>query len=161
MRRTILSTLLLTLGLAACGGSVDPKEAGYDAFADGDYQAAAGHFESALEGLATDDPAYRDLKIDLARSKALVDPDGAKDVVTALGGEVELEAKHYSKITADLVSAKALAPAVEVVHLGLEAFPDDQKLAQVLERVKEASDAAGDTDATDALSGHGYIGNSE
>ena len=49
--RTTTLTLLLTLGLTACGGGgTDPAQAGRDALTDGDHTGALAHFDEALEG---------------------------------------------------------------------------------------------------------------
>lgn len=157
MRTTTLSALLLTLSLTACGGSVDSKEAAYDAYDDGDYAAAVEHFETALEGKTSADADFLELRVDRLRAMAYVDGSKVVEAMTTLAGEVTLSAKDYRSITTDLVTAKAFEPAVRLMDLGMKAFPDDEKMAKVKDVVIEAAKNSGDKGASDALAGLGYL----
>jgi hypothetical protein len=152
-----LTALLFTFSLAACGGSVDAKEAAYDAYQDGDYASAVSHFETALEGKTSADADFLELKVDHLRALAYVDGKKVVEATKALAGEVTLSAKDYRSITTDLVTAKAFEPAVRLMDLGIKAYPSDEKMAKVKDVVIEAAKNSGDEGANNALAGLGYL----
>jgi len=157
--RTTTLTLLLTLGLTACGGGgTDPAQAGRDALTDGDHTGALAHFDEALEGKTSADGDYYELAIDRARALAYVDADKVTEAITALAGEATIAARDYRGITTDLVTAKAFLPAVTVMDLGIKAYPEDEKMELVKEKVIAESKAANDAGALAALQGMGYLG---
>jgi hypothetical protein len=156
--RTQHSILLtLTLSLSACNGGGDPKEAGYAALQAGDHAAAVSAFDEALA--ASDSSAPDHAELQLARCEALAYVDGAKaeaEFKSLVKGGAEIGVKQYSLIAGALIGANATVNAVNVVDMGVKAFPDDAKMAALLEKVKEA--AATDPAALDALKGMGYLG---
>jgi len=160
MRTTTLTLLTLTLGLTACGGGggTDPAQEGLAALNDGDHAAALEHFNKALEGKTSADEDYYELAVDRARALAYVDADKVAEAITTLAGEATIAARDYRRITTDLVTEKAFLPAVQVMDLGIKAYPEDEKMEKVKEKVIAESRAANDTGALDALSGMGYLG---
>jgi len=158
MRTTTPAALLLALGLAACGGSTDHKKAAYKAFADEDHAEAAQQFEQALASRSASDADYKELKIDRVRALSWVDGDRALVAARNLASELTLDAREYRDITTEMVNAHAYAPAVQMMDLGMKAFPDDEKMAQVRDVVIETSEQAGDPAALNALKGMGYLG---
>lgn len=156
--RTQYSILLaLTLSLTACGGGGDPKEAGYAALQTGDHAAAVSAFDEALA--ASDSSAPDHAELQLARCEALAYVDGAKaeaEFRSLCEGGSDIGVKQYSLIAGALLAGNAMLNAVNVVDMGVNAFPDDAKMAALLEKVKEA--AKEDPAALDALKGMGYLG---
>ena len=85
--------------------------------------------------------------------------DGAKaeaEFKSLVKGGAEIGVKQYSLIAGALIGADATVNAVNVVDMGVKAFPENAKMASPLEKVKEA--AATDPEALDALKGMGYLG---
>lgn len=151
--------LLLILGLGSCGGDpVDPVAAGRAAMVDGDPAAALTYFDQALAGKTSADGDYYELQVDRARALSYTDPTKVPAAVTSLAAEATVAARDYRSITTDLVSAKAFVPAVQVMDLGLKAYPDDSKMVEVKDKVISESKAAGDEGALEALAGMGYLG---
>ena len=56
------------------------------------------------------------------------------------------------------MTAKAFLPAVTVMDLGIKAYPEDEKMELVKEKVIAESKAANDAGALAALQGMGYLG---
>ena len=152
-------SLLLALALAftACNGGSDPKETAYAALQAGDHATAVSAFDEAL---AASDPGAPDhTELQLARCEALAYLDGDRaeaEFRDLCAGGAEIGVRQYSLIAGALLGADATVNAVNVVDMGVKAFPDDPKMAALLEKVKEA--AATDPAALDALKGMGYLG---
>jgi len=149
--------LILTLCLSACSGGGDPKEAGYAALQAGDHATAVSSFDEALA--ASDPSALDHAELQLARCEALAYVDGAKaeaEFRSLCASGSDIGVKQYSLIAGALLGANATVNAVNVVDMGVKAFPGDAKMAALLEKVKEA--AATDPAALDALKGMGYLG---
>ena len=151
-------TLLLTLGLAACSGSQDPALAGLEALNSGNHAEALSHFDTALAEKTSADPDFYELSIDRLRAMAYQQPEAVPAGVTALAGQATVTARDYRTITTDLVSGKQFVSAVNVMDLGMKAYPDDEKMGLVKDKVIAASKAAGDAGALEALAGMGYLG---
>ena len=153
--RRLLPTLLLA-SLAACGGG-DPAQAGYDALGSGDYAAAASSFTEALAG--TQGAQRTDLTLQLCQALAHTDAGACVAKMKELDASTELRVQDYSVVVSELKSAKAYAPATDVLKLATAAFPGDEKLTAMIQDVGDAAKNAGDSDALSALKGLGYVGN--
>ena len=156
--RTKTLLLLLPLGLISCGGSQDPAVAGREALSDNNYQEALTHFDAALTGKTSADPDFYDLSIDRMRAMAYHQADEVTGALSALAGQATISARDYRSITTDLVTAKDFVAAVSVMDLGMKAYPEDEKMVKVKDKVIAASKAAGDAGALEALAGMGYLG---
>lgn len=155
--RPYLSIALLFL--AACGGS-DPKALtgeGYAALGKGDAKSALTKFDEALPHL---DPATSDYyRAALGRCRALakMDPAAANksflEMARKLGKAVVRE-DDYSLICDDLIRNDGAKEAVLVMHAGMETFDKSEKMRQILDAVKRASERS--PAAKSALEGLGY-----
>ncbi len=157
--QTKILLLSFALCVSACSGGGDPKQDGLAALQASDYAGAVSSFDQALAGLGSDASASERREISLARCEALSYVDGAKAEAAfkAICTEhSDIGVNEYSLIAGAMISGKAMVNAVTVVDLGVKAFPDDPKMAKLLENVKQA--AANDSAAMDALQGMGYLG---
>lgn len=155
MRRLLLPSLLLA-SLAACGGG-DPAQAGHDAYGSGDYAAAASSFREALAGAEGDQRI--DLSLELCKSLAHTDPAACVAEMAKLDAATDLRVSDYNVVVAELNSAREYMPAVDVLKMAKAAYPEDEKLVALIQKVGDAAASAGDSDALQALSGLGYVGN--
>jgi hypothetical protein len=153
--RRLLPTLLLA-SLAACGGG-DPAQAGYDALGSGDYEAAASSFTKALAG--TQGAQRTDLTLQLCQALAHTDAGACVAKMKELDAATELRVQDYNVVVSELMSAGAYVPATDVLKLATSAFPGDEKLVALIQKVGDAAASAGDGDALSALKGLGYVGN--
>jgi len=166
MRIQLTALLLaLPLALAACSGPSDPKaliDEATQSLNSGDFKGAKGGFESALAALGDDksDPSYMRAKMGWIEAEAHIDGESAKEAFLELAGtaEANFQPKDYIKVGSILSSAKNYTPAVYVVDAGVKAFPDDEKLQKVIEKLQADVAAADDPAATAALDGLGYTG---
>lgn len=156
MRTQLPVLLALTLSLAACGGgSGDAKEDGFQALQSGDYADAAADFEKALATRGQSDADYVEVAVGQCQALAHVDAEKAKTKFLALGDQAA--DKDYSIVVAELVTAKELLVAVEVMEAGVTRFPESPKMQQLKDKVVKASQESGDPDALAALKGLGYL----
>jgi hypothetical protein len=157
--RTTTPFILLTLGLGSCGGGdADPVALGRAAMTNGDEAAALTYFNQALVGKTSADADYYELQIDRARALSYKEPTKVPEAISSLSAEATVAARDYRNITTDLVTAKAFVPAVEVMDLGMKAYPDDPNMVKFKDKVISQSKAAGDAGALKALEGMGYLG---
>ena len=156
MRTTIFLSIALTLGLQSCGGG-DPQEDAYASQQSGDHEAAVTSFEAALAGMDATSDTYFELSVARCQSLAHVDGDKAEaEFRKLIEADSRINVKQYSLIASELLAASENLSAVNIVDLGVKAFPEDTKMATLLEKVKEA--AQSDPAALDALKGMGYLG---
>lgn len=163
MRTTLSFPILLAAALSACGDTPAPSEAknaGYDAFQDGDYSAAVSHFDTALEGKDAGAEDYVEVHVERCRALAHVDGPQAEKAFKELLEDVpdpsRVTPRDFSLVASELITAKQGVSAVQVVDAGMKRFPDDEKMKQLLEKVKEA--AQKDPAMSSALQGLGYLG---
>lgn len=158
--------LVLSLALAACGGSADPKvetDAGYAALGSGDAQKAVDHFAAALGAMKPGDAGYKRARMGEVEAKLQFAPEAAANsfLEFAKAQPDQVAAEDYRKVGTQLNSRKALVQATHVLDAGLKRFADDAQLKAAMEQTKVAAaeaEASGDTSAMDALRGLGYIG---
>ena len=154
----------LALALASCGGAADPaglNSEGYAALGSGNYEAAAGHFQSALDALGTNtsDAQYERAMLGLIDANAHVDPDAAQaDFLAYAAASSTLSADEYGRVGKELANAKAFTQAVAVVDAGIQAHPETPALMTIMEMISEEAKKSGDTGALDAMAGLGYLG---
>lgn len=172
MRSLTLSTLILTLGLVACGGGKetsdggDAKASARDAFDAGNYADAEKHYAKALDGVAKDDAGYLALKVEHLQALAYVDGDKTLEQVKAAEG---FTAANYRKIASELAQAakhhkddvataeKAELAAIYVMDLGRKAFPEDAVLEKWSKDFVTAMRETGGASSANALDGLGYF----
>ena len=149
----------------ACGGSTDPKtlaSEGSTALNSRDYQAALEKFDGALATLDPATDAGTHLKASLGKCRALahIDAGKAKTEFLALvdGGKVEYT--HYSQIAVDFAGASAWNEAIEVLSVGKEKLPGEEKMEKLVTKIGDLAKKDGaSSEAMKALEGLGYVGN--
>ena len=162
MRSLTLLTLILTLGLTACGGGDDaadasamtPEEAqkaAYDAFDAQNYADAVPLFDKALEG-----GDNLDLRVDSL--KALAHVDGEKTLAEVEKLVDKLNAKQFRDISSELFSGNAHTESVHVMDRGFKKFPDDEKMVAFKDNLVKKIQEAGSSEGSSALDGLGYGG---
>lgn len=159
-------SLILLLLVAACGGSSSNSSAeiraktgeGFAALGKGDAKTALSKFDAALVGLDSTNPEY--LRASLGRCEALAKTDGeaAKKAFLELVAKVpaEIGEDDYGLVCSRLIEGGFNVTAVEVMHEGMQRFPDSKKMATILDAVKKAAERASDPAALKALEGLGY-----
>jgi hypothetical protein len=156
--------LLLSLSLAACSGSsADPAatvNSGYEALNGGNAEKALDLFAKALQDLKPSDPLYESARMGEIQAKVELKPDAAKSsfLEYAKANPEQLEAGDYRKVGQRLTERKAIQDAVEVLHAGIERFPEDAKLKETMNLTVAAAEQSNDTSALNSLKGLGYIG---
>jgi hypothetical protein len=157
MRRLTTNLLPCLLVLAACGGSSNPEKDAYAAMGSGNFSAAVGYFDQALEGMDEADGKYIGLVVGKCEAMAATDAVGARDLFLATAATHELTVRDYGMVVSRLVEAKAFDPAIDILAQGKEAFPGEEKVDKMAAIVVSASQKAGDAGAMDRLKGLGYL----
>ena len=159
MRISLALALALTLPLTACSSGSDPKaltDEGQRALGQSDHAAALASFEGALASMGTDShPQYMRAKLGAVEALAVIDPARAQTEFLALATAAGLGANDYNSAAGWLASSHNFEQSLEVVHAGLEAFPEHAALEAVLARVVEASQD--DPALQSKLQGLGYL----
>ena len=125
MRTTIFLSIALTLGLQSCGGG-DPQEEAYTHQQSANHEAAVASFEQALEGMDATSDTYFELSVARCQSLAHVDGDKAEaEFRKLIESDSRINVKQYSLIASELLSASENLNAVNIVDLGVKAFPED------------------------------------
>ena len=164
MRSLTLSTLILTLGLVACGGGGadsgdmspdEAKAAAREAFDDGNYADAEKHYTNALDGVAKDDSGYLELKVEHLQALSHVNGEKALEQVKEL--KDQLKADQFRKVGLDLFSGGAYVEAAHVMDLGNKAYPDDEQMVSFTEKMVEQIKEKGGEEGASALAGLGYF----
>ncbi len=161
MSKSILAPAILLFSLAACGGAVDPQaetRSGYEAHNTGDYAGAVEHFEAAIGAMEAGNPKFLEASIGRCRSLAHQFPTQAREEFLSLAKTIVVEIADYTSIVAELKVARHYTDAVEVLAAAMGAFPDNEKLVQLRDKVGDAAKREGDADALSALKGLGYVG---
>ena len=162
-----LATLLAsTVLFAACGGgSSDPASLtseGYSALASGDHAAAAKAFDDAVAAIGTDtaNASYVRANLGAIQARCKSDATRAKEDFMALAAAVpdKLKAKDYSAVASRLGEANHMTEAIALLEAGKQAFPTDEELDRLGGQLVEYAKKAGDSAATEALQGLGYVG---
>ena len=86
-------------------------------------------------------------------------PVGAKKSFLAYAKANGLAIIDYTQFISDLVSGNHLDDAIAVVGEMKSVFPDDPKVDEMGNLLVAKAKSTGDSDALDALSGLGYVGN--
>lgn len=160
--RLIAAALMLSLLGAACGGTSDPAKLtdnGYTLLGKSDWKGAQSEFDKALAGLKTTDAGY--LRAKLGSVEALVHLDAAKAkdefLATARGMSSQVKASDYIGIASRLAGEGKFMEGIEVLEAGLDAHPEEPKVRQVGEKIKELASKAGDSEAIAKLKSLGYL----
>lgn len=158
MRIPALTSALLALSLAACGGgdAANPAEAGRAALNEGDHAAALAHFEDALNNADASDEDLYYIHYDRVVAQGVVDSKKVVKAVEDFAAAATIQAKDYKDMTFGLVQAKAFESAVYVMDLARKAYPDDPSIQEVEKLVIKESKK--DPAAQSALAGLGYLG---
>ena len=145
---------------AACGGSDPTKQAddAQSALSEGDYAEARSQAEAGLKAAGTADKnlAWR---LERIRVEALAMQGDGQEVLTTvarLSGDYpqQCNATYYGKLGTLLVAAGQPGRAVDVVHAGIEKFPDRKADFDGLIKSIEES---GDAEALATLKTLGYL----
>ena len=155
MRTLALGALALTF-LACSKAAQDP----YDAFADGDYEAAAAGFETRLASAEGEERF--ELQLDRLRALSYFDAGAAEVGFRELTEDPEtatrVTPKEVSLVTSELISAGAHMEAIGVMEVGIERWPEDPRIEELYRRVKRAAETAGDPKVSSRIDGIGYGG---
>ena len=158
----LLAALLL---VPACGGSSDPAsltDSGYKALAIGDYGAAAGDFEQALEAIGVDatHASFGRAKIGAIEAYSQTDAARARSEFLAFAESHpdQLTDRDYNRIAGRLGDAGNLEEAIALLEAGKAAYPESTHLDALGARLVEQASQSGDSGALDALKGLGYVG---
>jgi hypothetical protein len=159
-----MRSILLLLGgllLAACSGSDAQTltSEGREAINRGDSKSALVKFEQALEGLDAKGSAY--LSAALGRCEALARLDAKKasaEFLKLAKAETQrITSQDFHLIVGPMLTHGSRVEAVDVMHQGVQLYPDDPKMKEIRELVIEESTKAGDERAMKALEGLGYL----
>ena len=150
------------LFLAACGSN-DPKfltDDGYRALGKGDSKSAVQDFDKAMKRMDPSKPDY--LRAAVGHCQALAGLDGkkAKDefLELARAQPSRVTEQDFSMVVDALSRGHSLVDAVDVMHAGVQMFPESPKMEALREAVVEESQKADDPEALKSLKGLGYIG---
>ncbi len=154
-------SLCFFTALAACGGS-DPAAQvrdSYSALSSRDYSGAEAGFTEALQGLESGSSEHMRAQLGLFRARSSSDPAGAKADFLTYAQANGLAIIDYTQLISDLVSGDHLEEAIAVVAEMKTIFPDDPKVDEMGNMLVAKAKSSDNSDALDALSGLGYVGN--
>ncbi len=152
--------LCLVLLLPSCGGGADPAEltrAGYSQLNSGNAQAAQTSFERALTSLQPGDPDYVRASLGLAQVLAAQDPARAKQLFLDLSAKGLVQEGDFRLVAGALVSARHFEEATALVQVGMTAFPESPRMAELRDYVGDSALKMG-SEVPAALKGLGYVG---
>ena len=157
-----LSCLLLS---ASCGGSSDPSalaSSGMEALRSGDHSAAESSFQQALDAIGgdTSHPQYKRSMMGAIEARIHTDAGKAKDDFIALQKALgdKITDKDFQSIANKMGGAGKFKEAIALLTAGKEIFKDSATLDKLGASLAKQAAAAGDSSATDALAGLGYVG---
>jgi len=157
-----LSCLLLS---ASCGGSADPSAlagSGMEALRSGDYSAAESSFQKALDAMGGDmaHPEYKRVMMGIIEARIHSDAGRAQEDFLALQGTLgdKITDRDFQSIANKMGGADHFTEAIALLTVGKEIFPDSATLDKLGVSLAKQAAAAGDSSATDALAGLGYVG---
>jgi hypothetical protein len=158
---TALSTALLCVLAASCGGTADPAkltDEGYAALGKSDWKGAQADFDAALQQMQTTDAGYLRAKMGSIEALIYTQPERAKDDFLALakGMSSQVKASDYITVAGKLAGNSKFPEAIAVLEAGLAAHPEHPKVREVGDKIKVLATKAGDSKALDALKGLGY-----
>lgn len=161
MRRplSLVFSLALPLFATACGGDAaaadDPASAGMKATANGDYDAAVGHFDDALAGMEASSPDYKEIALSRAEALAHTAPEKVEGALKALQGLVPAD---FGRVANALIQAKDFELAGKTVKLGTEMLPGNADMKEIEKSVVAMIEKVGGEAGAAALKGLGYLG---
>jgi len=157
--------LLLAVAAAgpmACGAPTDPEQLTRDGVAAlnaGDYGTAYSHLHRATKALPADSPRALEARVCLCRALVHRDPELCVEALAKLSGERDdLEAADVEVVVHELMEARAFTEAAAVIAIGLERFPDSERLADLLQTSGDVMTRAEVPEAVRALQSLGYAG---
>ena len=154
-------SLCLIAALASCGGP-DPAtqvKDSYSALSSRNYSGAEAGFAEALQGLEAGSPEHMRAQLGLFRARSYSNPAGAKTDFLAYAKANNLAIIDYTQLISDLVSGDHLEEAIAVVAEMKTIFPDEPKVDEMGNMLVAKAKSSDNSDALDALSGLGYVGN--
>lgn len=146
--------------LPACGGGSDPAEltrAGYSQLNSGNAQEAQASFERALASLQPGDPEYVRASLGLAQVLAARHPTRAKELFLELSAKRLVQEGDFRLVAGALVSARHFEEATALVQVGMTAFPESPRMAELRDFVGDSAQKMG-SEVPAALKGLGYVG---
>lgn len=165
MRLATHLLFLVSLTLAACGGSSDPKDltdSGYRSLGAGDFAAAVADFDRALASIGEDltSPLYLRAKMGAVEARAKTDPDRAQADFLALSAALPTQVtdRDFSRIAGRLGDAGYFQSAIALLEAGKQSHPDSTYLDALGMKLAEQANQADDPAAIEALRGLGYVG---
>ena len=156
MRRLFL--FLIALGWLACGGSArDALGDARGALAEARYDDAIVAAETGLSGQPDEVTAWG---LELVRLEAMARGGRGDDAVALIARLAEerpqqIGASQYSASAGQLQAADQGVAAIQMLDLGLQRFPDDPALKDLIEQAKAAPEAG--SDELEMLRSLGYL----
>jgi hypothetical protein len=159
---TVLSSALLCVLAASCGGTADPAkltDEGYAALGKSDWKGAQADFDAALQQMQSTDAGYLRAKMGSIEALVYTQPEQAKNEFLALakGMSSQVKASDYINVAGKLAGNSKFPEAIAVLEAGMAAHPEEPKVRAVGEKIKELATKAGDSEAIEKLKSLGYM----
>ena len=163
LARPLIPILLAVF--SSCGASSDPTELtnrGSEDLRAGDYESAANSFDLALQALSQDTshPMWHRAKMGAIEARTHTDPSRAvaEFLDYARAPNTKATDKEFNQIGGRLGEAGELDEAVDVLTVGIKAYPDSPHLSSLLQRLGDMAATSGSSANLEKLKGLGYVG---
>lgn len=160
--RLPLSTLALTLALAACGGNSTPADvvgAAETALQKGDSAKAVELLQKHVPTLEQGSAAHKGATILLCSALAEKEPTAARDTLLAFAAahSAVVTPRDFKDVQSYLQTHEHYSVAVDVMDAGLKRWKDDPTMLEVKDVLIARIQSVGDAESMAKLKGLGYM----